>query len=221
MSVKNYPEFLRKLNEEIQISQLEAAISLNCELLEFYWEIGSFIQAKQKESDDAIPIENIARELRCDFPNIKGFSGTNIYFMIQFFKEYADKEIIRQLVGFIPWEHNIILFQKIPKKEERFWYIYKTTLNGWNKEHLVHWINRDLYKKKGRIITHFQKSLPPLQSDLVQEILTDRYCFDFLTFINIRKCQNRGTKLIYRNSNLINHDISYKYDLFYKHLSTI
>lgn len=182
LSIKNYQEFLKQLREKIQISQVKAALSVNCELIQLYWEIGTSIQIKQKEEGwGSKTIDNLARDLKCEFPNIKGFSRTNINYMVQFAKEYPDKQIIQQLVGQIPWGHNIVLFQRVSDREERLWYISKTITNGWSRKLLVHWIDKELYKRKGQALTNFHKSLPPLQSDLAQQTLKDPYCFDFLT----------------------------------------
>ncbi len=114
--------------------------------------------------------------------------------MVEFAKEYPNKEIIEQFIGQIPWDYNLILLQRIKEKEERFWYIHKTILNGWSQQHLVHWIDREFYKRKRKSLTNFQKTLSPLQSDLVEQILNDPYCFDFLAFINTRKGYEPGTK---------------------------
>jgi predicted nuclease of restriction endonuclease-like (RecB) superfamily len=46
---------------------------------------------------------------------------------------------------------------------------------------LVHQIELDLYGREGRAITNFAETLPPLQSDLAQQVLKDPYVFDFLT----------------------------------------
>jgi predicted nuclease of restriction endonuclease-like (RecB) superfamily len=160
ISIKKYQELLKQLKEKIQISQVKAALSINCELIQLYWEIGTSIQAKQEEEGwGSKTIDNLARDLKCEFPDIKGFSRTNINYMVQFAKEYPDKEIVQQLVGHIPWGHNVVLFQRVNDKEERFWYISKTITNGWSRKILAEWIDKQLYKRKGKALTNFQKYL--------------------------------------------------------------
>ena len=46
---------------------------------------------------------------------------------------------------------------------------------------LVHQIESDLYRRKGRALTNFDRALPPAQSDLARETLKDPYIFDFLS----------------------------------------
>lgn len=54
-----------------------------------------------------------AKELKSTVPAMKGFSLTNIKYMVQFAKEYPEFAISQQVVGQIPWGHNILLLQKL------------------------------------------------------------------------------------------------------------
>jgi predicted nuclease of restriction endonuclease-like (RecB) superfamily len=45
----------------------------------------------------------------------------------------------------------------------------------------VHQIESDLYHRQGRAITNFERTLPPIESDLAHQMLKDPYNFDFLT----------------------------------------
>jgi predicted nuclease of restriction endonuclease-like (RecB) superfamily len=89
--------------------------------------------------------------------------------------------ILPQAVSEIPWGHNIVLFQQLKDPDQRLWYAEKIVQNGWSRAVLVHQIELDLYSRKGRAITNFAETLPPLQSDLAQQVLKDPYVFDFLT----------------------------------------
>nr|WP_053225320.1 PDDEXK nuclease domain-containing protein [Simkania negevensis] len=177
-----YLETLKKLKEKIQSSQIQAAVKVNQELIHLYWEIGIAISEKQeKEGWGAKTIEKLAKDLKAAFPHAKGFSRTNISYMVQFSKEYPEIEIIQQLVGQIPWGHNLILIQRLSNREERLWYVKKIIENGWSRNMLSIWIDSDLYRREGKAITNFTNTLPPLQSDLANQTLKDPYCFDFLS----------------------------------------
>lgn len=121
-----YLETLNKLKEKIQSSQIKGAVKVNQELIHFYWEIGFAISEKQeKEGWGAKTIEKLAKDLKNAFPHAKGFSRTNISYMVQFSKEYPETEISQQLVGQIPWGHNLILIQRLSNIEERLWCLKK------------------------------------------------------------------------------------------------
>ena len=63
------------LNQKSNQTQLKAHIKVNEEMLKLYWEIGSMIISKQKESSwgDKI-LENISKDLKKEFPALQGFS---------------------------------------------------------------------------------------------------------------------------------------------------
>jgi predicted nuclease of restriction endonuclease-like (RecB) superfamily len=156
-------------------------LAVNRELITLYWEIGSKIHLKQKsEGWGARTIENLSKDLKSIFPAMKGFSLTNIKYMVQFAKEYPEFAISQQVVGQIPWGHNVLFIQKLTSLEDRLWYVKKTIEHGWSRNVLVHWLDSELHKREGRAITNFQVTLPSPLSDLAHQTLKDPYCFDFL-----------------------------------------
>lgn len=181
-NLKEYGSFLNEIKQKVKTSQIKAALSVNQELIKLYWEIGSAIYRKQEEEGwGAKTIERLAKDLKSTFTDMKGFSRTNISYMVQFAKEYPDEEVIQQLVGQIPWGHNLILIQRLKSKVERLWYVKKIIKNGWSRNMLSHWIDSDSYGREGRAVTNFTNTLPPQQSDLAKQTLKDPYCFDFLS----------------------------------------
>lgn len=179
---QEYKAFFRDIKERILASQVKAAVAVNRELIELYWEIGFALSIKQQEAGwGAKVVEKLARDLKSSLPHMKGFSLTNLKYMIQFAKEYPDFKISQQLVGQIPWGHNILIMQKLSVLEERFWYVKKTIENGWSRSVLDTWISSRLYSRQGKSITNFTKTLPAPLSDLANQTLKDPYCFDFLT----------------------------------------
>ncbi|MEG1705277.1 MAG: DUF1016 N-terminal domain-containing protein [Clostridia bacterium] len=61
-------------------------------------------------------IEEFAKELKIDFPNIKGFSERNLKRMKKFYTEYKEYEIVPTALAQLPWSHNIMLIDKIKDK---------------------------------------------------------------------------------------------------------
>ncbi|MCF7806327.1 MAG: PDDEXK nuclease domain-containing protein, partial [Simkaniaceae bacterium] len=180
--LKEYKAFFKEIKERILASQVKAALAVNHELINLYWEIGSKIHLKQKDEGwGAKTIENLAKDLKSTFPEMKGFSLTNIKYMVQFAREYPEFAISQQVVGQIPWGHNILLLQKLETLQDRIWYAHKTIEHGWSRSVLLHWLDSDLHKREGKAITNFQNTLPSPQSDLAHQTLKDPYCFDFLT----------------------------------------
>jgi len=152
--LKEYKAFFKEIKERILTSQIKAALAVNHELINLYWEIGSKIHLKQKDEGwGSKTVENLAKDLKSTFPEMKGFSLTNIKYMVQFAKEYPEFAISQQVVGQIPWGHNILLLQKLETLQDRIWYAHKTIEHGWSRNVLLHWLDSGLHKREGKAIT--------------------------------------------------------------------
>jgi len=159
-ALKEYKAFFKEIKEKILASQVKAALAVNRELIHLYWEIGCKIHLKKHEEGwGAKTIENLAKDLKSTFPEMKGFSHRNLKYMVHFAKEYPDLAIGQQVVAQIPWGHNILLLQKLETLQDRLWYAHKTIEHGWSRNVLMHWLDSGLHKREGKAITNFQITL--------------------------------------------------------------
>jgi predicted nuclease of restriction endonuclease-like (RecB) superfamily len=180
--VEGYAEFLQALKTRIQQAQVRAALSVNRELVVLYWHIGrEILQKQQAQGWGAKVIDRLARDLRREFPDMKGFSPRNLKYMRAFGESYADEPFVQQVAAQIPWFHHCVLLDKVKDPTEREWYIRQTFENGWSRNVLVHQIQTGLFERQGKAVTNFARTLPSPQSDLVQQLLKDPYNFDFLS----------------------------------------
>jgi predicted nuclease of restriction endonuclease-like (RecB) superfamily len=179
---KSYKEFLKEVKSKIQYAQTKAVIAVNQELLYLYWDIGNEIIRRQTKANwgDSV-IGQLSKDLKKEFPSMKGFSTRNLKYMRRFAREYPTFENRQQAVAQIGWSHNLLLIQKVKDIKERFWYAQKAVEHGWSRSMMVHHIERRLYEREGKAITNFAKTLLSPQSDLAQQSLKDPYIFDFLT----------------------------------------
>ena len=85
-----YAPFIKEIKELIYRRQYEALKKVNTELIQLYWEIGYEINRKQEEQGwGRSVIEILSKELRKEFPGVKGFSTTNLWRMRSFYLEYS------------------------------------------------------------------------------------------------------------------------------------
>ncbi|CAN5698945.1 hypothetical protein BH20ACI4_BH20ACI4_28870 [soil metagenome] len=181
-NLSEYAEFFGNLKQQIKQAQIRVISRVNIELVLLYWEIGSEILRRQNEKGwGAKVIERLSKDLRKEFPEMKGFSRTNLLYMRSFADNYPDKEFVQQVAGQIPWFHNCVILDKVKRLEEREFYIRQTIENGWSRSILALQIESQLYKRQGKAQTNFDRTLPQPQSDLVNQLLKDPYNFDFLT----------------------------------------
>lgn len=204
----NYQQWLAQLKEKIRTSQLNAALKVNAELLSLYWEIGRELNNKQDNAGwgDKI-ITQLAADLKLEFPEMKGFSRSNIFNITKWYRFYsasihlvqqpvglsqdpvekAGAQIVQQAVGLlpamlaqVPWGHHILIITKTQTQQEATFYLQQTAVNNWSRAVLQHQIESGLYKRKGNAITNFEHTLTKTQSDLARETLRNPYIFDFL-----------------------------------------
>ncbi len=176
-----YTDWLNDLKNRIHTAQQRSTLAVNRELMLLYWQIGCDILARQNEQGwGARVIERLSHDLRKAFPEIKGFSRTNLLYMRSFAETWTNKQIVQQAVGQLPWGHNLILLSKLKKTKERLAYAQMILENGWSRNVLVMQIESGLLKRQGAAITNFEQCLPKPQSDLARESLKDPYRFDFL-----------------------------------------
>jgi predicted nuclease of restriction endonuclease-like (RecB) superfamily len=180
--LNTYVSTLENIKKQIKESRLKAALSVNSELIRLYWRIGSSILEKQKEAKwgDKV-LENLSKDLLEAFPDMKGFSKRNIFYMRSFAEIYPDFQFVQQAAAQIPWFHNVAIMQAAKSKEEREFYVKETIDNGWSRNVLEMQIARNLYHRQGKTINNFKQTLSKEQSDLVNQTLKDPYIFDFLT----------------------------------------
>jgi predicted nuclease of restriction endonuclease-like (RecB) superfamily len=181
MKVNNYSNTLQEIKSSIHQSQTKAVLAVNRVLIELYWEIGNQILKQQAEEGWGTKvIQQLSKDLKTAFPDMKGLSERNLKYMRQFAQTYSEFEFVQQVVAQIPWGHNCLLMSKLENKITRTWYAKKTIENGWSRNVLSHQIELQLFERQGKVISNFSKTLPEPQSDLVQQALKDRYIFDFL-----------------------------------------
>lgn len=181
-SPDNYASFFNDLKQRIRQAQVKAALAVNQELLLLYWQIGTeILERQQAERWGSKIIDRLAKDLKQEFPDMNGFSRSNLKYMRLFAQSYAEEQISQGALGQIPWYHNIALLEKLKDAEQRLWYAQKTIENGWSRNILVMQIESDLHRRQGGAITNFAQTLPQPQSDLAQNLIKDPYNFDFLT----------------------------------------
>lgn len=178
-----YMSWLQGVKETIRGSQIKAALGVNQQLLALYWHLGEMIDERQENARWRSGfLAQLAGDLKSEFPDIKGFSRSNLSYIRKWYRFYRGaSEKIPQLVGQIPWGHNRLILDKISDLEEAAFYAQKTIEHGWSRAVLSLQLESRLYHREEKAITNFDKTLPASQSELAQQALKDPYVFDFLS----------------------------------------
>jgi predicted nuclease of restriction endonuclease-like (RecB) superfamily len=184
-SSQDYREWLGQLKTRFRQVQLKAAVTVNSALLQFYWELGTDMVAKQQAFAWGSGFLNqLSADLVRDFPEVKGFSPRNLKYIRQWYLFWQGAAIGQQAVAqlhAIPWGHNLAIIGKCKQPGEALYYVQAALQFGWSRSVLVHQMESELWQREGQAITNFAQTLPAAQSDLATQVLKDPYVFDFLS----------------------------------------
>jgi len=111
-SNKDYIKWLGDIKNQIRSSQQRASLKVNQELLSLYWYIGEALANKQTEWGDKF-IDSLARDLKVEFPDVKGFSKSNLKYMRRWFEYYSERmEISQQAVDQLELSNDFSISQQ-------------------------------------------------------------------------------------------------------------
>ncbi|MFA4911372.1 MAG: DUF1016 N-terminal domain-containing protein [Desulfobacteria bacterium] len=176
-----YGNLLSDIKTRIRQAQVKATLSANSEMILMYWDIGRMIQERQDhEGWGTAVIPRLARDIRNELPEEKGFSERNIKRMLRFYREYPNilpimpqavdqlpvnehSVILQRLVAQIPWGHNILLMERVKDLSSRFWYMEQTIQNGWSRDTLGLMIKSGAHLRHGKAVSNFSLTLPDRQ----------------------------------------------------------
>lgn len=177
-----YKAWLNDVKDRIRTARIKVSLAANSELISFYWDLGKMILSV---SDQAQWGNNwmldLSKDLRSEFPDMEGFSKSNLYNIRRFYQFYATDPIFHQLGGKLPWRHHVEIFTKAQSLEEAHFYMGQVLENGWSRDVLALQVKSKLYSRQGNAVTNFQTTLPPPQSDLATQTIKDPYVFGFMT----------------------------------------
>jgi predicted nuclease of restriction endonuclease-like (RecB) superfamily len=96
----DYNSFLTEVKGRIQTARLQAGRAVNRELVMLYWDIGRGIVEKQQTAGwgEAV-VERLAADLRAEFPDMRGFSGRNLWDMKRLYLACSEPEFLQQAVA--------------------------------------------------------------------------------------------------------------------------
>jgi predicted nuclease of restriction endonuclease-like (RecB) superfamily len=197
-----YISFLSTVKARIQAARITAAQVVNKELISLYWSIGELIRKQQQTLGwGKSVVDQLSKDICAAYDGIHGFSPQNLWYMRQFYTEYQAFPILQQLVGEIPWGHNILIFNKIKDPSEREYYLRAAARNGWSRNVLLNQIKAGAYSRHRELPkTHnFRKALPAYLAEQAEETLKDGYMLDFLGItkpVQERNLENRMVERI-------------------------
>jgi predicted nuclease of restriction endonuclease-like (RecB) superfamily len=164
----------------IEASRTRALAAVNTALIELYWSIGEYI-TRRIEADGwgENTVEALAAHINRLHPDRAGFSARNLWRMRQFFEIYRDQPKLAPLVRELSWTHNLVIFSRCKREEEREFYLRLCLREKWGKRELNHQISGALFERT--VLT--PPKLSPAVTELypqAADVFKDAYLLDFL-----------------------------------------
>ncbi len=202
----DYAEWLASVKQRISGARQRALLSANAEQIRLYHDVGCDILERQsREKWGAKVIGHLSADLRAAFPDMKGFSASNLKYMKVFAQECPDRRFVQpsaaqlavlvgqqtaaqlvtpaigqQTADQLPWFHIVTLLTKLKSPELREWYAREAITASWPRDTLAIQIKNQLHLRQGAAVTNFTDRLPISEAGLATQILKDPYHFDFL-----------------------------------------
>jgi len=175
ISEKDFKKIIGEVKNQISSTRIEIFQNANMSLLKLYYNIGKIIYDNSKWGNKFI--DEMARELKISFPNIKGFSIRNLKSMKKYYLICSKNEKVQNASAQIPWSHNMLILDKIKDNKQRIWYMNETAINGWSYDILSFQIKSSLYSRQvlGDKPNNFDSTLIKSQSDLAKNMMKDPY----------------------------------------------
>lgn len=108
----NYKQLLASIKQQVKSAQAKAALAINSSLIQLYWNMGKMIADNQALFEGRNNyVEQLAKDLRAEFPEMKGFSRSNLFYIRKFYQFYATVSV-QQVVGLNETSPDIISMQQ-------------------------------------------------------------------------------------------------------------
>jgi predicted nuclease of restriction endonuclease-like (RecB) superfamily len=175
----NKNDFYEVINR-IETAKNRAFSKVNEELIMLYWDIGHMISYKLENSEWGNKVvDDLAVFIKNNYPEIKGFTRSNLYRMKQFYETYKDNEIVAPLVGQLSWTNNLMILSKAKTVEEREFYIRLCIKERYSKRDLERQIESSVYERTmlGQKSTDIINRLVPQN---MEGQFKDTYMLEFL-----------------------------------------
>lgn len=126
------------------------------------WQIGrDILDRQQKQGWGAGIVDQLARDLKAAFPDMRGFSPRNLKYMRAVAQAFPGSEFVQQLVAQLPWSHVVTLLDKLDDTRQRLWYAEKSLEHGCSRSVLTMRIETATHARAGNAVTNFADRLPP------------------------------------------------------------
>lgn len=180
-ALPSYEESLARIKTQVNLARTRAMRAVNEEMLRAYWQIGKEILRRQDDTGNRRGragvkiVQRLSTDLRAAFPDMTGFSVTNLRYMRAFAAAWPEERMLQHGVGALPWGHILVLLDGLEDRTTREWYAVRA--GGWTRNVLQHHIATRLHEREGAVLSNFDETF---DADDAQLVLRDPVLVEFV-----------------------------------------
>lgn len=153
---------------------------VNTALINLYWAVGKHISNKvQAKGWGKGTVLELAAFIQKRQPNIRGFSASNLWRMMQFYEIYRSHPKLAALSRVLPWSHNLAIMSRSKRHEEREFYLKRAAQEHWSLRELQRQLNGALFERIVLSPAKLSTALRVLHPD-AETVFKDAYLVEFL-----------------------------------------
>ena len=177
--------YANKIITLIEEAHQNALKSINAELIKLYWNVGEYLSGESKKSSwgDSF-IDETAKYIQENCPEIKGFTRRGLYRMKQFYEIYKDDEFVSALLTQISWTNHLLIMSSSKSQEERQFYIMLCIKEKYSSRELERQISSAYF-------TRYMLSKEVLEPIPIEKNIKDRFLDTYvLEFLDLPEKYN-------------------------------
>lgn len=168
----------------IDAARTRAFAAVNTAMIDLYWSVGEHI-AKRVIADKwgKGTVQELAAYIQRRQPNLRGFSASNLWRMMQFHETYRGRPKLAPLVRELSWTHNLLIMSRSKQDAEREFYLRLCVQEKWSRRQLQRQLAGALFE---RVALSPVKLAPPVREihPDAASVFKDSYLVEFLDLPN-------------------------------------
>lgn len=170
-------DFINVINL-INKSRENALRKVNEELILLYWNVGKYISEQmENQTWGSSYIDELAKFISMNFPEIKGFNRRGLYRMKQFYETYKDNEFVSTLLTQINWSNHLAILSSTKSMEEKEFYINLCIKERYSARELQRQLDSSYFE---RYMLSIEKLEPVSIPKVIKDNFLDTYVLEFL-----------------------------------------
>ncbi|MCL2607189.1 MAG: PDDEXK nuclease domain-containing protein [Methanomassiliicoccaceae archaeon] len=168
---------INKIIIMVEQAKQNALQSVNAELIKLYWNIGEYLSGETSKSSwgDSF-IDETAKYIQENHPDLRGFTRRGLYRMRQFYETYKGNEFVSSLLTQLSWTNHLQILSGTKSIEEKEFYMGLCVRERYSTRELERQIRSGYYE---RYMLSPQKIVPVGHHDGSIRLI-DRYVLEFL-----------------------------------------